>query len=98
MEKKEIKKRSKTPIVLVIIALLAVAGFCYYKFVWLPEDLAKYEIAEETPVETKVVGEVLKHGKNKKIIIFKHTPKKHSKKKQGHRQPYTKVEIKKIQA
>lgn len=58
MEKKEIKKRSKTPIVVVIIALLAVAGFCYYKFVWLPEDLAKYEIAEETPVETKVVGEV----------------------------------------
>lgn len=45
----------------------------------------------------KVVGEVLKHGKNKKIIIFKHTPKKHSKKTQGHRQPYTKVEIKKIE-
>lgn len=45
----------------------------------------------------KVVGEVLKHGKNKKIIIFKHTPKKHSKKTQGHRQPYTKIEIKKIE-
>lgn len=44
----------------------------------------------------KVVGEVLKHGKNKKIIIFKYTPKKHSQKKQGHRQPYTKVEIKSI--
>ena len=46
----------------------------------------------------KVVGEVLKHGKNKKIVIFKHTPKKNSKKTQGHSQTYTKVEIKKIAA
>lgn len=46
----------------------------------------------------KVTAEVLKHGKQKKIIIFKYTPKKKSRKKQGHRQPYTKIEIKKIEA
>ncbi len=44
----------------------------------------------------KVIGEVVKHGKNKKIIVFKYNPKKNYRKKQGHRQPYTKVEIKKI--
>ena len=44
----------------------------------------------------EVVGEVLKNGKQKKIIIFKYNQKKKYRKKQGHRQPYTKVEIKSI--
>ena len=45
----------------------------------------------------KVTGKVLKHGKNKKIRIFKYVNKKKSTRKaQGHRQPYTKVEITKI--
>lgn len=43
-----------------------------------------------------VEGEVLKHGKQKKIIVFKYRPKKKFRKKQGHRQPYTKVMIKSI--
>ncbi len=44
----------------------------------------------------KVVGTVEKHGKQKKIIVFKYRPKKKYRKTQGHRQPYTKVTIKKI--
>lgn len=43
-----------------------------------------------------VEGVVVKHGKEKKIVVFKYKPKKSSKTKQGHRQPYTKIEIKKI--
>jgi large subunit ribosomal protein L21 len=44
-----------------------------------------------------VEGKVLKNGKGKKIRIFTYKPKKTStRKKQGHRQPYTKVEITKI--
>jgi large subunit ribosomal protein L21 len=43
-----------------------------------------------------VEGEVVKHGKNKKIIVFKYNQKKKYRKTQGHRQPYTKVEIKSI--
>ena len=40
---------------------------------------------------------MLKHGKNKKIRIFKYVNKqKSTRKSQGHRQPYTKVEITKI--
>ena len=41
----------------------------------------------------KVEGKVLSHGKGKKIVVFKMKPKKNERKKQGHRQPYTKVEI-----
>ena len=37
-----------------------------------------------------------KNGKEKKIIVYKYKAKKGYHKKQGHRQPYTKVEIKKI--
>lgn len=43
-----------------------------------------------------VTGEVVKHGKNKKIVVFKYVPKNKYRKKQGHRQPYTKVVIKSI--
>lgn len=45
----------------------------------------------------KVVCSVEKHGKNKKIIVFKYHPKKKYRKKQGHRQPYTKLTVKKIE-
>ena len=41
----------------------------------------------------KVEGKVISHGKGKKIIVFKMKPKKNYRRKQGHRQPYTKVEI-----
>ena len=41
----------------------------------------------------KVEGKVVAHGKGKKIIVFKMKAKKNERKKQGHRQPYTKVEI-----
>ncbi len=44
----------------------------------------------------QVTGEILKHGKNKKIIVYKYNAKKKYRRKQGHRQPYTKVEIKSI--
>ena len=44
----------------------------------------------------KVDATIVKNGKGKKIRIFKYTPKKGYRKRQGHRQPYTKVEIGKI--
>jgi large subunit ribosomal protein L21 len=46
----------------------------------------------------KVVGKVLEQGKAKKIIVFKYKAKKDYRKKQGHRQPFTKVMIEKIEA
>ena len=41
----------------------------------------------------KVEGKVVSHGKAKKIVVFKMKAKKNERTKQGHRQPYTKVEI-----
>ena len=46
----------------------------------------------------KVVAKVLKNGKGKKITVFTYRSKKDSKRKMGHRQPYTKVEIVSINA
>ena len=45
-----------------------------------------------------VTGKVLKNGKGKKITVFTYKPKKNEKRKKGHRQPYTKVEITGINA
>ena len=41
----------------------------------------------------KVEGKVVAHGKGKKIIVYKMKPKANYRRKYGHRQPYTKVEI-----
>jgi len=45
-----------------------------------------------------VTASVDKQGKGSKIIVFKYEPKKHYHKKQGHRQPYTKLTISAISA
>ena len=55
-------------------------------------------IGTPTVAGAKVEATVVKNGKGKKIRIFKYNPKKGYRKRQGHRQPYTKVEIKKISA
>jgi len=49
-------------------------------------------LVEGATVQAKVLG----HGKGKKIVVFKYKPKKNYRRKQGHRQPYTKVQIDKI--
>jgi large subunit ribosomal protein L21 len=46
----------------------------------------------------KVLAKVVKNGKAKKIMVFKYKAKKNYRKRQGHRQPYTKVQIEKIEA
>ena len=46
----------------------------------------------------KVTGVIEKNGKGKKVIVFKMKEKKNYRKKQGHRQAYTKVVIKSIEA
>lgn len=48
-----------------------------------------------TPTVAGVVvqAEVVDHGKDKKIVVFKYKPKKHVRKTQGHRQPYTTLKI-----
>ena len=59
-------------------------------------DGANSKFGAPTVAGAAVEAKVLKNGKGKKIRIFKYTPKKGYRKRQGHRQPYTKVEIGKI--
>ena len=51
-------------------------------------------VIENAVCEAQVVGE----GKADKIVVFKYKPKKDYRKKTGHRQPYTKLVIEKIEA
>ena len=53
----------------------------------------KIQIGNPYVKGVKVEGKVISHGKAKKIIVFKMKAKKNYRRKQGHRQPYTKVEI-----
>jgi len=61
-------------------------------------------VADENGIKTgaelesaKVTAKVLKQDKAKKIIVFKYKAKKNERKKQGHRQPFTAVQIEKIE-
>ena len=57
----------------------------------LNEDKATF--GAPTVEGASVVATVVKNGKGKKIRVFKYNPKKGYRKRQGHRQPYTKVQI-----
>ena len=59
----------------------------------LVSDEGKIEVGAPYVKGIKVEGKVVAHGKAKKIVVFKYKAKKNYKRKQGHRQPYTKVEI-----
>ncbi len=59
----------------------------------LVSDDGKVQVGNPYVKGVKVEGKVVAHGKGKKIIVFKMKAKKNERKKQGHRQPYTKVEI-----
>ena len=59
----------------------------------LVSDDGKVQVGNPYVKGVKVEGKVVAHGKAKKIIVFKMKAKKNYRRKQGHRQPYTKVEI-----
>ncbi len=63
------------------------------KVVLVSEDGGKIQIGNPYVKGIKVEGKVVLHGKAKKILVFKYKAKKNYRRKQGHRQPYTKVEI-----
>ena len=59
----------------------------------LVSEEGKVQVGNPYVKGVKVEGKVVSHGKAKKIIVFKMKAKKNYRRKQGHRQPYTKVEI-----
>ncbi|MDN5332590.1 MAG: large subunit ribosomal protein [Tepidanaerobacteraceae bacterium] len=60
-------------------------------------DGEKLMVGRPVLENAKVTATVLKHGKGKKIIVFKYKPKKNYRRKKGHRQPYTEIKIEKIE-
>ena len=64
--------------------------------VLLLEKNKKIEIGNPLIKGVKVIGKIVRHGKAKKVIIFKYKAKKRYKIKKGHRQPFAEVEITKI--
>ncbi|MDD3303711.1 MAG: 50S ribosomal protein L21 [Clostridia bacterium] len=64
--------------------------------VLLISDGKKVTIGQDTVKGAKVEATVIGHGKGKKIIVYKYKAKKNYRKTQGHRQPYTKIQIEKI--
>jgi len=65
------------------------------KVVLVSED-KKVEVGAPYVKGVKVEGKVVANGKGKKILVYKYKAKKNYRRTQGHRQPYTKVEITKI--
>ena len=61
-------------------------------------DGDKATFGQPTVAGASVQANVVKNGKGKKVIVFKYKPKKNYRRRQGHRQPYTKVEITAVKA
>lgn len=68
------------------------------KDVLLLEKGKKIEIGTPLIKGVKVIGKIVRHDKAKKVIIFKYKAKKRYKVKRGHRQPFTEIEILKIES
>lgn len=64
--------------------------------VLLIADGDKLNVGKPYVEDAKVEAKVLKQAKDKKVIVYKYKPKKNERKKKGHRQPYTLVEIGKL--
>ena len=62
----------------------------------LVSDDQKVEVGAPYVKGVKVEGKVISHGKGKKVLVYKYKAKKNYRRTQGHRQPYTKIEITKI--
>ena len=67
--------------------------YTFDKVVLVSEEDGKVQVGNPYVKGVKVEGKVISHGKHKKIIVYKMKPKKNYRRKQGHRQPYTKIEI-----
>lgn len=59
---------------------------------------ASLQIGNPVVAGASVSLKVLEHGKAKKVVVFHYKPKKNIRKKNGHRQPFTKVQVEAINA
>lgn len=64
--------------------------------VMLTVDGSKVKAGNPVIKDVVAMAKVVAHVQDKKITVFKYKPKKNERKKQGHRQPYTKITIESI--
>ncbi len=79
-----------------IESLEAGATTTFDKVLFVSKDDGKISIGEEYVKGAKVEATVISHGKDKKVLVYKYKAKKNERKVQGHRQPYTKIQIESI--
>ena len=65
--------------------------------VLLVEDEKEHKIGQPVVENARVKATILEHGREKKIIVFKKKRRKGYRKKQGHRQHFTRIQIEEIQ-
>jgi large subunit ribosomal protein L21 len=68
------------------------------KVLIVSDDEGNLNVGKPAVENAKVLVEVLEQGKSKKIIVYKYKKRKNQRKKQGHRQAFTKIRIEKIEA
>ena len=71
-------------------------GTIVFNDVLLVADGERVQIGAPTVAGARVEAKLVAQGRSKKVIVFKYRPKARSRKKKGHRQPYTEVMIEKI--
>lgn len=69
-----------------------------FEKVLLVEKDGAVTVGAPTVDGVQAVGRVLEQGKGKKILVFRYKAKKNVRRRRGHRQPYTRVRIEKIEA
>ena len=60
------------------------------------DDDGTIKVGDPVVANAAVTSEILEQGRNKKIIVFKYKRRKNYRRKQGHRQPFTKIKIDQI--
>ena len=60
------------------------------------DDDGTIKVGDPVVANAAVTAEILEQGRNKKIIVFKYKRRKNYRRKQGHRQPFTKIKIDQI--
>ncbi|NLB52462.1 MAG: 50S ribosomal protein L21 [Syntrophomonadaceae bacterium] len=64
---------------------------------FLTDGEGNVKVGNPVVSDAKVIAEVIQQGRDKKVIVYKYKRRKNYHKKQGHRQPFTKIKIEKIE-
>lgn len=69
----------------------------FEEILFLTDGEGNVKVGDPTVSEAKVFAEVIEQGRDKKVVVYKYKKRKNYHKKQGHRQPFTKIRIEKIE-